>query len=122
MGFMELLDHFCDIYHIEHTEASPGYGLPPSPSFGYPLEPDVKDLTCHFSSHSDGMTISQKEPFNELNATMKLTLPIGTDIRLNDKIIDCANGLAYTASIPRNIRGHHLLVHLHRTREQRAIV
>ena len=35
MGFENLLNHKCDIYHLERTVVSLGFGLPPTPSFGY---------------------------------------------------------------------------------------
>ena len=40
MSLENLLDHTCDIYHIREEQQSPGYGLPVSPSFDYPEEPD----------------------------------------------------------------------------------
>ncbi len=44
--------------------------------------------------------------------------PLGTDIRLNDKVVDLENGYAYIAEVPRVIRGHHISVYLHRTGAQ----
>ena len=45
---------------------------------------------------------------------LKLTLPTGTDIKVNDKVIDCDTGYEYEAEVPRNIRGHHITVQIHR--------
>ena len=51
----------------------------------------------------------------------RLTLPAGTDIRLNDKIVSSETGLEYTAGQPRNIRGHHMTVKIYRTAQQRPL-
>ena len=56
-----------------------------------------------------------------MDAKKKLTLPIGTDVRLNDKIVDCDTGLEYTAEQPVNVRGHHLFVYLKRKNGQEAL-
>ena len=44
----------------------------------------------------------------------KLQLPAGTDIRLNDKIVNEANDLEFTAQVPQDIRGHHMTVAIQR--------
>lgn len=121
MSLETLLDHSCDIYHIVEGTASPGYNLPSSPSFEYPQTPDISGLDCHFGVGVNNITITQKEPQNIMEARTKLTLPIGTDVRLNDKIVDCTTGLEYTAEQPRNIRNHHIFVFLQRVAEQRAL-
>lgn len=118
MSLEALLDHTCDIYHIVEGEKSPGYGLPASPSFSYPAEPDISGQSCHFGVRSQSVTVTQTTPANIMDAKIKLTLPTGTDIRLNDKIVDCATGLEYTAEQPRNIRGHHLFVYIKMKGEQ----
>ena len=41
MSLERLLNHTCDIYHAQESAASPGYGLPASPTFSYPEEPDI---------------------------------------------------------------------------------
>lgn len=110
MSLDELLDHKCDIYHILKSEVSPGWGLPVSPSFGYPESPDISSVTCHFGVRSQSVALVQTDPVNLMEASIKLTLPAGTDIRMHDKIVNCETGLEYTAELPRNIRGHHLFV------------
>ena len=121
MSFSELLNHTCDIYHIVGEDKSPGFGLPGSPSFSYPAEADATAVPCHFGVKSGTLTVEQAEPQAKLAAKMKLTLPIGTDVRLNDKVIDCATGYVYTAEIPRRIREHHIYVMLRRTSAQEAL-
>lgn len=121
MSYEALLDHTCDIYHIERADRSPGYSLPTSPAFGYAEAPDLAGVPCHFNVKSGTLTIVQGEPQARLDAKVKLNLPVGTDVRINDKIVDCATGLEYTAEVPRNIRDHHVTVMLHRASAQEAL-
>lgn len=121
MSLESLLDHTCNIYHILSKKASPGYGLASSPSFDYPAEPDITEQACHFGVKAANVTITQTAPANLMDAKTKLTLPIGTDVRLNDKIVDCATGLEYTAEQPVNVRGHHLFVYIKKTGGQKAL-
>lgn len=111
----DFFDHRCDIYHILEGEATPGYGLPVSPSFSYPEEPDIAGLACHFGIKNDSTSIEQTGPVNLIISSTKLTLPAGTDVRLNDRIVDCDTGYTYTAAVPHNIRGHHIYVEISKT-------
>ena len=117
----DFFDHTCDIYHAQDDPKSPGYGLPAAPCFKYGGTPDAAGVICHFGIRNSSVTVTQQQPQNELTARIKLALPIGTDIRLNDKIVNCEDGLAYTAELPRNIRNHHLIVYIKRTDEQRPL-
>jgi len=56
-----------------------------------------------------------------MDAKIKLTLPAGTDVRLNDKIVDCATGLEYTAEQPIDVRGHHTFVYIKKAGGQKAL-
>nr|DAH36889.1 MAG TPA: hypothetical protein [Caudoviricetes sp.] len=121
MSLENLLDHKCDIYHLKKPKSTVGYGLPNTVSFDYGDVPDLKNVTCHFGVESLDSSVEQKNPQNILTERIKLTLPIGTDIRINDKVVDCETGLEYTAERPRNIRGHHIFVYIKRTKEQEAL-
>lgn len=121
MSLEALLNHTCDIYHLREEGKSPGYNLLESPSFSYPEEPDVSGQTCHFGVRSQSVTVTQTAPANIMDAKIKLTLPIGADIRLNDKIVDCSTGLEYTAEQPVNVRGHHMFAYIKRIEEQKAL-
>lgn len=121
MSLENLLNHSCNIYHIQEGQTSPGYGLAASPSFSYPEEPDISGQECHFGVKSQSVTVTQTAPANLMDAKIKLTLPIGTDVRLNDKIVDCATGLEYTAEQPVNIRSHHLFVYIKMIGGQKAL-
>jgi len=121
MSFDTMLNHKCDIYHMRRKDTSPGYGLPSSPTFSYEDTPDLSEITCHFGIKSETIAIVQKEPQTNYEAKIKLTLPIGTDIRLNDKVINTETGYEYTAGMSRNIRDHHIIVYLRRQSQQEPL-
>lgn len=121
MSIESFFDHRCDIYHLKENAANIGYNLPSSPAFEYPEEADEASVPCHFAVKSFSYTIQQTQPANEYDAKIKLTLPIGTDIRRNDKIVELSTGLEYTAEQPRNVRGHHLFVFVKRTDAQKPL-
>lgn len=121
MSLENLLNHTCNIYHAREEQKSPGYGLPASPSFYYTEEPDVAEQECHFGVRSQSVTITQTQPVNIMDAKIKLTLPIGADIRLNDKIVDCKTGLEYTAEQPVDVRGHHLFAYIKKIGEEKML-
>lgn len=113
MAIEDFFDHLCDIYHINSTDASPGFGLPDSTSHDHSDTPDEVDVPCHFTQSGGGSTqraLEQQLPENRYEDRIKLTLPIGTDVRVNDKVLDKRTNLFYTAEIPRNIRNHHIYV------------
>ena len=121
MAFEDFLNHTCNIYHVRKEGKSPGYGLAASPSFDYPEEPDIKGQACHFGVTEAHVTVTQTAPANLMEAKIKLTLPIGTDVRLNDKIVNCANKLEYTAEQPIPIRDHHIIVYIKKDTGQEAL-
>jgi hypothetical protein len=121
MSFESMLNHKCDVYHIKRADASPGYGLPTSPSFSYPETPDISGLPCHFNVKSGSRVVVQMEPQANYEAKIKLNLPLGADIRLNDKIIDASTAYEYTAEIPITIQAHHMYVMLKRTTAQERV-
>lgn len=112
MAFEDLLDHKCAIYHMKKSEKNKGFGIK-TPDFGYSTEPDLTDIPCHFNVNENG-SIEQTEDANEYIVVGKLQLPAGTEVYLNDKIINLNNGMEYTAGIPRDIRGHHVIVNVQR--------
>lgn len=121
MSLNSLLNHTCDIYHIVESDSTPGYGLPSSKAYTYPDEADISAQTCHFGVKSQSVTITQQAPENVMDARIKLTLPLGVDVRLNDKIINCDTGYQYTAELPMNVRDHHLFVWIKRIEEQKPL-
>jgi len=121
MSLEKLLNHTCDIYHLKKGEDSPGYGLPSPPAFSYPDEPDISGQICHFGVRSQSVSINQSAPANLMEARIKLTLPLGVDIRTNDKIVHRETGLEYTAENPINVRNHHLFVYIKKIEGQKAL-
>jgi len=110
--FDELLDHKCAIYHMVKQEKDLGYGIGAG-NFTYPAVPDIPDAACHFNVGDIG-SMEQTEDANEYTVVGKLNLPYGTDIRVNDKIVDLGNGIEYRAEVPQNIRNHHMVVRVQR--------
>ena len=120
MSFENLLDHKCDIYNMKKDEKNLGYGIA-GDTFSYPAEPDVTDVSCHFNV-SDTGTMEQTEDANEYIVVGKLNLPYGTDVRVNDKIIDLGSGISYYAEVPRNIRDHHIIVQIQRKGKVKGVM
>lgn len=112
MSFENLLDHRCAIYHMKKEGKNLGYGIT-GETFVYPEEPDVADVPCHFNVLDTG-TLNQTEDANEYTTVGKVNLPYGTDVRVNDKVVDLGSGITYYAEIPRNIRNHHVIVQVQR--------
>ena len=46
MAIEDFFDHRCSIYHTQQESTSPGYGLPGSPKFKYPKQPDL-EISIH---------------------------------------------------------------------------
>lgn len=108
-NFERLLNNKCDIYHYERKNVSKGYGLS-SVEDGYPEIPNLTDIKCHV--HSETINVVQSEPYQNLTARRKAEFPLGTDIRLNDKVI--FESMAYYAEVPYTVRNHHITVYLQR--------
>ena len=112
----DFFDHTCDIFHAVKVTEARGYGLPAKEDEGlhYPSKPDIEGQACHFSVKTGTLQTIQQEPQQDLDAKLKLTLPAGTDVRVNDQIVSGVTGYKYLAEIPRNIRGHHVAVRIKR--------
>ena len=64
MAIEDFFDHRCSIYHAQQESTSPGYGLPGSPKFKYPKQPDLEEVPCHFGVRSASIQIAQQQPQN----------------------------------------------------------
>jgi hypothetical protein len=117
MAIDNFFNHKCTIYHCEKTVEDLGYGVVNEHGFNYPDEAEEKDkeVPCHFHVKAGNYQILQSEPFNEYSARVKLSLPIDTDIRINDKIVSGETGFTYIAELPRRIQNHHVIVYVNRT-------
>jgi hypothetical protein len=113
MAIENLFDHTCDIYHLLTDSGNLGYGIT-ADVHNYANTPDIQAIPCHFNVDPDGI-MQQTESANEYTYTGKLQLPTGTDIRVNDKVVDRGNNLIYTARVPKNIRNHHMVVAIQRS-------
>ena len=105
---------------MKKDSKSLGYGIVED-SFSYPAEPDETDIPCHFNV-SDTGTLEQTEDANEYTVVGKLNLLFGTDVRVNDKIVDLGSGITYYAEIPRNIRDHHIIVQIQRKGKVKGVI
>lgn len=119
--FDDFMDEKCDIFHLVEKEKKAGYGIKAGTVMEPESEPSEREVPCHFHKKQDNyLRTDQEEPHRKLTGQRKLTLPIGTDIRINDIIRDCENGLLYRAEKPENIRGHHIVVIIRREEDLRA--
>lgn len=116
MAFEDFFNHTCTLYHIKKDSCDMGYGITSDDKFTYPDTPEEKDtdIPCHFHVKSGQYQIVQEEPLNKYGARVKLSLPLGTDIRVNDKIVSGVTGFEYIAELPRQIQNHHIIVYANR--------
>lgn len=106
MSFAKLLADKCNIYHLNESTSSPGYGLPGDTQFTYNDQPDVIDVPCKFTEKNQSIT--QGEPGAEIIHSFAVSFLTSADIRLNDKVI--FEGAEYKAQIPRKVKNHHIEV------------
>lgn len=106
MSFKKLLTDRCDIYHLQETTDSPGYGLPGEIRYEYNNDPDLTNVPCYFNEKSQSIT--QGDPGAEIVHSFKVSFAVNADVRLNDKVI--FDGIEYTAQIPKKIKNHHIEV------------
>lgn len=121
--FSDFLNHKCDIYHMADDQVNAGYGIKAADTAKVPKELDLTDIPCHFYVGTT-LNASQHEPYADIEGNTKLALPYGTDIRINDTVINKEDGTVYKASgVPRTVHGnHHIIVMLeHETGEPNAI-
>lgn len=114
--FDDFLNHRCNIYHLIDGTVSAGYGIREEASRETEGTASEQDVPCHFNiKNYSTLRIEQGEPFSAVDGEIKLTLPTGTDIRKNDVVENCENGLKFRADYPKTIYGsHHITVMLRR--------
>lgn len=112
--------HKCDIYPGTIGKSPGAYGLPSvNEIFTYPDVPALLDISCLFSY--DETVVIENEPKNTFQGANEIALPVGTNIKRGDKVVDKRNGLAYTAGYPDDIRGKYIHVPLRRGSRQEAL-
>ena len=115
--FDDFMNHTCNIYHLENNPVNVGYGSLASDVKAEKSKPDEIAVKCHFHIKSSvgSVAVIQNEPYSSVEGQIKLSLPIGTNIRMNDIVEDCRNGLKYRADAPKEVYGaHHIIVNLRR--------
>lgn len=113
--FEDFFNHTCNIYHLEDESTDIGYGIRATDVKKPQKKADEKEVRCHFYIRSNGVKIVQKEPYSSADGEMKLSLPVGTNIKMNDTVEDCRDGLMYRAGKPMEVHGgHHIIVMLSR--------
>ena len=114
--FDDFLNHKCNIYHLEEDSVNIGYGIKAEKVRKPRTEPALENISCHFHTRSgNSIQLVQREPYSSIDGKIKLSLPMGTDIRLNDIVEDCRDGLKYRAGKPTEVHGgHHIVVMLER--------
>lgn len=106
MSFRQMLSHTCDIYHLERSGRARGYGLPDEERHAYPEKPDYEGVACYIVEKSQ--SLAQGEPGKKRVSSYSATFLIGTDIRVNDKLV--FEGTTLKAQVPRKIKNHHIVV------------
>ena len=117
MAIEDFFDHTCNIYHLQNEDIEIGYGIKDKKYF-YNYTADIENVQCHFYIKTPEQFI-HNDPQPSVTGRIKLALPIGTDIRTNDKVINNVTGLGYIAEVVHNIREHHIMVYLFRDDEDK---
>lgn len=113
--FEDFLNHKCDIFHLVEKKKAAGYGIKIGNVMEIEDEPSLVDIPCHFHiGQSNSLRVNQEKPYSAFSGETKLTLPIGTDIRINDIVRDCDTGLKYRADLPNKVQDHHITVTIRR--------
>lgn len=112
--FEDFFNHRCDIFHLVKNQEEGCYGIRGKERMVSEKTPSEENVCCHFHTKSNSLQIVQEEPYRKLTGEVKLSLPIGTDIRKNDVVKSRETGMYYRADFPKNIQGHHLTVVLWR--------
>lgn len=121
--FDDFMNHTCNIYHLEDAAVDVDFGIFAADVRTENQKPDEEGVPCHFHVRSSAVKIIQNEPYSSVEGEIKLSLLPGTDIRMNDIVEDCRNGLKYRAGIPREIYGgHHIIVELQRQEGVKAAI
>ncbi|MDO4301646.1 MAG: DUF3599 family protein [Clostridia bacterium] len=115
MALSDFFNHTCNIHHIQTKEVDKGYDIKDKEYF-YDKTPDIENIPCHFYIKTLEQLV-HNEPQPTVTGRMKLALPIDTDIRSNDRVVNNITGLCYIAEVVHNIRNHHIMVYLFREDE-----
>lgn len=118
--YNDFLNDRCNIYHLQLKSQSLGFGIEDeSVKMEYSAEPDLADVPCHFNRHGLFEGLTETNASRVYHGVSKVQFPLGTDIRMNDRIEDIATGTTYTASVPWIVgRSHHIAVQVTRMAQE----
>ena len=113
--FDDFFNHSCNIYHLVDEAVNVGYGIQAADTRTEDVQAE-ENVPCHFYvRQNDQLRVVQNEPYSSIDGDIKLALPYGTDIRVNDTVEDCDTLLRYRAGVPRVVHGnHHIIVTVRR--------
>lgn len=113
--FDDFLNHTVDIYHGKKVPIDKGFGLTAGFRYEYGDDPDISALKCHVSVKGTGtISSSQGDPFNSYGGRIKLVVPYGTDLRVNDKVYVPELDMEFVAELPRDVQNHHRFSYIKR--------
>ena len=122
MGIGLFFRHTCNVFSSISTPIPPSYGLKISDtSISYNDSPEMNNCPCFFGSSNTAPKITFSEPINTYDGHDEVSLPVGTNIKKGDKIVDLRNNIEYTAGFPEDIRGKYISVPLYRKAEQERL-
>lgn len=110
--FEDYMNHTCNIFHLKGEKIKIGYGIKATDTKSADVESSESGVKCHFHLKMNNyLRVSQKEPHAVVEGDVKISFPPGTDIRQNDIVEDCRNGIKFRAGIPKEVHGgHHIIV------------
>jgi hypothetical protein len=111
MSYASLLIHRCDVYHLQEQEEIGGFGIPSNAiqrNYQYGMIPDLAQVKCYWERRDLSNGFERREPYTMTNDMYTVHFAIGTDVRINDKVV--YNGTAYRLTRPEPIRNHHIEV------------
>lgn len=101
-----LMNHRCNIFHVIKSSSGGGFGLPSQDVYSYRDTPDISSQSCHFKLNR--LIVNGTGPAKSFSNNSHVDFPTGTDVRMNDKILDLETGIIYYANPPKSIRGNRI--------------
>lgn len=101
-----LMNHQCHIFHVVKSSSGGGFGLPGQDLYNYNKTPDILSQKCHFKLNK--LIVNGSGPAKSFSSNSHVDFPMGTDIRMYDKILDLETGVVYYCNPPKSIRGNRI--------------
>lgn len=110
MSYHSLLTDRCDLFHLEKQEAMHSkFGIPTGDlqmTLSYSEVPSLRDLACYIIEKSQSLV--QEEPNTVIYQSYLVHFPLGSDVRLQDKMV--WNGVSLKLQQPKIVKNHHIEV------------